>query len=108
MEIKDKKGTENVVADHLSRLEGCEGQEPASNEIDDFFTEEHLYLVQNSSSDDVPWFAYFANYLTLKVLPQGLTFQQRKKFFSDLRNYFWEDPYLFRICSDHIVRRCVS
>jgi len=25
MEIKDKKGTENVVADHLSRLEGCEG-----------------------------------------------------------------------------------
>jgi len=25
MEIKDKKGTENVVADHLSRLEGCAG-----------------------------------------------------------------------------------
>jgi len=92
----------------LSRLEGCAGQEPASKEIDDFFPEEHLYLVQNSSSDDVPWFADFANYLSGKVLPQGLTFQQRKKFFSDLRNYFWEDPYLFRICSDHIVRRCVS
>jgi len=90
MEIKDKKGTTKVVADHLSRLEGCAGQESASKEIDDFFPEEHLYLVQNSPSDDDPWFADFANYLSGMVLPQGLTFQQRKKFFNDLRNYFWE------------------
>ncbi|XP_039146832.1 uncharacterized protein LOC120284087 [Dioscorea cayenensis subsp. rotundata] len=100
MEIKDKRGTKNVVADHLSRLEQCGGQEPASKEINDFFLEEHLYAVQSSESKDTPWFTDFANYLSGIVLKQGLTFQQKKKFFSDLKNYFWEDPYLFHICAD--------
>ena len=37
-----------------------------------------------------------------------MTYQQKKKFFSDLKYYFWEEPYLFRVCSDGIIRRCVS
>ncbi|GJY21881.1 reverse transcriptase domain-containing protein [Tanacetum coccineum] len=35
-------------------------------------------------------------------------FQQKKKFFKDVRHYFWDDPYLFRICADQIIRRCVD
>nr|GEZ96294.1 reverse transcriptase domain-containing protein [Tanacetum cinerariifolium] len=27
--------------------------------------------------------------------------------FSDVKHYFWDDPYLFRICADQIIRRCV-
>ncbi|GJW37354.1 reverse transcriptase domain-containing protein [Tanacetum coccineum] len=30
-----------------------------------------------------------------------------KKFFKDIKHYFWDDPYLFRICADQIIRRCV-
>ncbi|GJR11726.1 reverse transcriptase domain-containing protein [Tanacetum coccineum] len=30
-----------------------------------------------------------------------------KKFFKDVKHYFWDDPYLFRICVDQIIRRCV-
>nr|GEW59950.1 reverse transcriptase domain-containing protein [Tanacetum cinerariifolium] len=30
-----------------------------------------------------------------------------KKFFKDVKHYFWDDPYLFRICADQIIRRCV-
>ncbi|GKB32516.1 reverse transcriptase domain-containing protein [Tanacetum coccineum] len=33
--------------------------------------------------------------------------QQKKKFFKDVKHYFWDDPYLFRICADQIIRRCV-
>nr|GEV44550.1 reverse transcriptase domain-containing protein [Tanacetum cinerariifolium] len=33
--------------------------------------------------------------------------QQKKKFFKDIKHYFWDDPYLFRICADQIIRRCV-
>nr|GFA11884.1 DNA-directed DNA polymerase [Tanacetum cinerariifolium] len=33
--------------------------------------------------------------------------QQKKKFFKDVKHYFREDPYLFRICADQIIRRCV-
>ncbi|GJT09424.1 reverse transcriptase domain-containing protein [Tanacetum coccineum] len=30
-----------------------------------------------------------------------------KKFFKDVKHYFWDDPYLFRICADQVIRRCV-
>ncbi|GJQ98976.1 reverse transcriptase domain-containing protein [Tanacetum coccineum] len=38
---------------------------------------------------------------------KGMTTQQKKKFFKDVKHYFWDDPYLFRICADQIIRRCV-
>ncbi|GJR65826.1 reverse transcriptase domain-containing protein [Tanacetum coccineum] len=31
--------------------------------------------------------------------------QQKKKFFKDVKHYFWDDPYLFRTCADQIIRR---
>ncbi|GKB99162.1 reverse transcriptase domain-containing protein [Tanacetum coccineum] len=34
--------------------------------------------------------------------------QQKRKFFKDVKHYFWDDLYLFRICADQIIRRCVS
>ncbi|GJR96467.1 reverse transcriptase domain-containing protein [Tanacetum coccineum] len=34
--------------------------------------------------------------------------QQKRKFFKDVKHYFWDDPYLFRICADQIIRRYVS
>nr|GEU54763.1 reverse transcriptase domain-containing protein [Tanacetum cinerariifolium] len=38
---------------------------------------------------------------------KGMSSQQKKKFFKDVKHYFWDDPYLFRICVDQIIRRCV-
>nr|GEW13041.1 reverse transcriptase domain-containing protein [Tanacetum cinerariifolium] len=48
--IRDKKGSENLAADHLSRLD--------------------------------------------------IIIRDKKKFFKDVKHYFWDDPYLFQIC-DH-------
>nr|GEU54758.1 reverse transcriptase domain-containing protein [Tanacetum cinerariifolium] len=31
----------------------------------------------------------------------------KKKFFKDVKHYFWDDPYLFKICTDQVIRRCV-
>ncbi|GKE95087.1 reverse transcriptase domain-containing protein, partial [Tanacetum coccineum] len=33
--------------------------------------------------------------------------QQKKKFFKDVKHYFWDDPYLFKIFADQAIRRCV-
>ena len=33
---------------------------------------------------------------------------QRKKFLSDAKNYFWDPPFLFKICADNVIRRCVD
>nr|GEY07575.1 reverse transcriptase domain-containing protein [Tanacetum cinerariifolium] len=40
----------------------------------------------------------FANYLLGDVIPKGMTYQQKNKFFSELKHYFSEEPYLFNVC----------
>ncbi|GJV90631.1 reverse transcriptase domain-containing protein [Tanacetum coccineum] len=32
---------------------------------------------------------------------------QKNKFFKDVKHYFWDDPFLFKICADQVIRRCV-
>ncbi|GJU45318.1 reverse transcriptase domain-containing protein [Tanacetum coccineum] len=94
IEIKDRKGTENVAADHLSRLENDETSD--DSEVDDNFPGETLMEININE----PWFADFANYLVGNIIPKGMTYQQKNKLFSDLKHYFWEEPYLFKVCSD--------
>ncbi|GJZ43590.1 reverse transcriptase domain-containing protein, partial [Tanacetum coccineum] len=64
MEIKDRKGTENVAADHLSRLENNETSD--DSEVDDNFPRETPMEI---NTKDEPWFADFANYLVGETLP---------------------------------------
>ncbi|GJX03687.1 reverse transcriptase domain-containing protein, partial [Tanacetum coccineum] len=103
IEIKDRKGTENVAADHLSRIENDESSD--DSEVDDNFPGETLMEI---NTKDEPWFTDFANYLVADIIPKGMTYQQKNKFFSDLKHYFWEEPYLFKVCSDGMIKRCVS
>ncbi|GKF38125.1 reverse transcriptase domain-containing protein, partial [Tanacetum coccineum] len=93
--IKDRKGTENVAADHLSRIENDESIN--DSEVDNNFPGETLMEI---NTKDEPWFAHFANYLVGDIIPKGMMYQQKNKFFSDLKHYFWEEPYLFKVCSD--------
>ncbi|XP_076949777.1 uncharacterized protein LOC143622549 [Bidens hawaiensis] len=57
--------------------------------------------------EDYPWFADITNFLASGIVLKGLTHKQKKKFFSDDKHYFWENPYLFRVGADQLVRRCV-
>ena len=106
IEIKDKKGSENLAADHLSRLENPYVD---SNDVElrDSFPHENLSVVY-VKNENVPWYADIANYLVGNLLKKGMSTQQKKKFFKDIRYYFWDDPYLFRTCADNIIRRCVD
>ncbi|GJR32103.1 hypothetical protein Tco_1108335 [Tanacetum coccineum] len=100
IEIKDKKGTKNVAANYLSRIENDETSD--DDKLDDNFPGETFMEI---STKDIPWFTYFANYLVGDIIPKGMTYQQKNKFFSDLKNYFWEDPYLFKVCSDGLRKK---
>ncbi|GKV46874.1 hypothetical protein SLEP1_g53835 [Rubroshorea leprosula] len=64
LEIKDKKGIENSVADHLSRLKNP-SQEVSACPIREEFSDEQLYTIKVTSS---PWFADFANYLAYQII----------------------------------------
>ena len=67
VDIKYKKGIENLVADHLFRLElsKCEVQQQV--QINGTFPDEQLLAM--SYSDFAPWFVNIVNYLAAKVIP---------------------------------------
>ena len=98
--IKDKKGVENVVADHLSRLV------PESNShgvpIGDSFPDEQLFALVYC-----PWYAHIVNYLVTGQIPNLWTSQHKNKFLTYIKKYYFDDPYLFKYCPDQLMRRCV-
>ncbi|GJY34354.1 reverse transcriptase domain-containing protein [Tanacetum coccineum] len=79
IEIRDKKGAENLAADHLSRLENPHQDKLENKEINEAFPLETLgsIALQDQST---PWFADFANYHAGKfVNPGKMTSQQKNK-----------------------------
>ncbi|RVW41835.1 Retrovirus-related Pol polyprotein from transposon 17.6 [Vitis vinifera] len=100
LQIRDKKGVVNVVADHLSRLNIA--HDTHGLPINDDFPEESLMLVE-----EVPWFAYIANYLVTGEIPSEWSSQDKKNFFAKVHAYYWEEPFLFKYCADQIIRKCV-
>ncbi|GJW38628.1 hypothetical protein Tco_0064473 [Tanacetum coccineum] len=60
--ICDKKGAENLAADHLSRLENPYQSELEKKEITETFPLETLGMVTFHGDDSTSWFADFANY----------------------------------------------
>ena len=82
LEIKDKKGTKNLVTDHLSRLEGPRDEV----KVNDNFLDEQLLVIEDTKP--VPWFADYVNYLVAKVMPLDFSYQQKKRFFAHLKHYY--------------------
>nr|GEW35869.1 reverse transcriptase domain-containing protein [Tanacetum cinerariifolium] len=74
-------------------------------EVDNNFPGETLMEINTKNE---PWFTDFANYLVSDIIPKGMTYQQKNKFFSDLKHYFWEEPYVLKVCFDGMIRRCLS
>ncbi|GKA21655.1 reverse transcriptase domain-containing protein [Tanacetum coccineum] len=63
IEIKDKKGVENLAADHLSRLENPDLGTFTEEEITDEFPDEHLMILKAELNNDEPWYADYVNYI---------------------------------------------
>ncbi|GKE72573.1 putative nucleotidyltransferase, ribonuclease H, partial [Tanacetum coccineum] len=108
IEIKDKKGTKNLAANHLSRLENPDLGTFTKEEIADKFPDEHLMILKTKLNKYEPWYADYVNYIIGKIMPLNWTPGKRKRFFSQVKNYFWDEPYTFNLCPDNVMRRCVA
>ena len=93
LQIRDKKGVENVVIDHLSRLTIAHNTHNPL--INDEFPEESLLLVE-----EAPWYAHIANYFATGELLVDWKAQDRKFFFAKIHSYYWEEPFLYKYCAD--------
>nr|GEU94023.1 reverse transcriptase domain-containing protein [Tanacetum cinerariifolium] len=98
------KKSKNLAADHLSRLKNPHKDVLENKDINENFPLETLGCL---SSNSTLWFADIANFHAGNFIKKGLISQQKKKNFKDVKHYFWDDPYLFRICADQIIRCCV-
>ncbi|GJY92657.1 reverse transcriptase domain-containing protein [Tanacetum coccineum] len=105
--VIDTKGAENLAADHLSRLENPYENVLDPKEINETFPLETLNMVTFRGDSSTPWFADFANYHAGNFVVKGMSSQQKNKFFKDVKHYFWDDPYLFKFCTDQVIRQCV-
>jgi hypothetical protein len=97
LEIRDKKGVENSVTGHLSRLQF---EKSAELPINDYMKDDNLLKV--STID--PWYANIVNYIMAGYIPLGAN---KKKIIRDSRLHLWDDPYLNRVCTDGLLRRCI-
>ncbi|GJX76820.1 reverse transcriptase domain-containing protein [Tanacetum coccineum] len=88
----------------LLRLENPHKDVLENKDINEHFPLETLGVI---SSENTPNFADYANYHAGNFIIKGMSTQQKRKFFKDVKHYFWDDPYLFRTCADQIIRRCV-
>ncbi|GJT27686.1 reverse transcriptase domain-containing protein [Tanacetum coccineum] len=64
-------------------------------------------MISFHGDSSTPWFADITNYHAGNFVVKVMSSQQKKKFFNDVKHYFWDDPYLFRICADQVIRRCI-
>ena len=91
LEIKDKKGCDNVIADHLSRVERSTAEEEKII-LTENFPDEQLFKV----SFQLPWYADIVNYLAYGVVPSEFSYQQKRRLRTDSGYYIWDDPLLFK------------
>ncbi|GJS85970.1 reverse transcriptase domain-containing protein [Tanacetum coccineum] len=106
--VIDTKGAENLAGDDLSRLENPYENVLDPKEVNEKFPLETLNMVTSRGDSSTPWFADYANYHAGNFIVKGMSSQQKNKFFKDVKHYFWDDPYLFKICADQMIRRCVA
>ncbi|GJT21846.1 reverse transcriptase domain-containing protein [Tanacetum coccineum] len=91
----------------LLRLENPYEGDLKKKKIIETFPLEALRMISFHGDSSTLWFADIVNYHAGNFVMKGMSSQQKKKFFKDVKHYFWDDPYLFKICADQVIRRCV-
>ena len=84
-----------MVADHLSRLEFNDSADGPP--IRDDFPDEHLFTGTRAL-----WYIHIVNFLVFGECPSTWSSQDKSKLLIEVRNFYWDDPYLFKYCPDQI------
>ena len=101
IEIRDRKRSNNVFANHLSRILSDALKTTDTEHIKESFPATTFYVS-----------SIYSLVCQYCQLPSNWTVshrmvQTRERLFAQLKYYFWEDPKLFKLCPDQVIRRCV-
>jgi hypothetical protein len=59
-----------------------------------------LYRITRSD----PWYANIVNFIVAGYVPPEA---DKRKLIYKSHHHIWDEPYLIRVCSDKLLRRCV-
>ncbi|XP_010412429.1 PREDICTED: uncharacterized protein LOC104698719 [Camelina sativa] len=59
-------------------------------------------------SAELPWYSDFVNYMVCGEIPKDYDAHRKKKFFRDVNNYYWDEPYLYKKGANGLFRRCIA
>lgn len=102
IEIQDRSRAHNLVVDHLSRTE-----KEDDTTIQDDFHEVLLVVTIVKRMCLEPWFSNIINYLVVFAIPSSFSKSNRTKLKSDARYYVLDEPFLWLIGSDQVIKGCV-
>jgi len=97
LEIKDRKGIENPLADHLCRMYF---KEPQELPINDSLRDDMMFKV---TMIDL-WYMNIVIFMVAGYVPPG---ENKKRLIYESCLHIWDPPYLIWVCSDGLLRRCV-
>ncbi|GJV97452.1 reverse transcriptase domain-containing protein [Tanacetum coccineum] len=104
--IEIKKRIKNLPPIHLSDLKNPHQDKLENKEITETFPLETLGSVALRCLK-YPMVCRFRK-LTMRDLHcQGNVIPVEKQVFQRCQTHFWDDPFLFKICADQMIRRCV-
>ncbi|GJR73286.1 reverse transcriptase domain-containing protein [Tanacetum coccineum] len=103
----NKKGAENLAADHLSRLKNPNMGELAEDEITNKFPDENLMILKDKLNDEEPWYADYVNYIVEKV-SQALPTNDARVVVKFLKGLFARFGVPKALISDRITHFCNS
>ncbi|KAH9769622.1 hypothetical protein KPL71_012085 [Citrus sinensis] len=49
----------------------------------------------------------YSDHAAIRTVPEEITRAQKAKIKSDAKYYVWDEPYLWKHCSDQVIRRCI-
>ena len=68
--------------------------------INDYLRDDTLLKIIDSD----PWYANIINFIVAGYVSPG---ENKRKLIHESRFHLWDEPYLYRACTDGLLRRCV-
>jgi hypothetical protein len=85
---------------HLDHLSCLQFEEFVKLLVNDYLKDDILLNVSTTN----PWYAKIVDYIVASYILLGVN---KKKIIRDSRVHLWDDPYVYRVCVDGLLRRCV-
>ncbi|RDY03444.1 putative mitochondrial protein, partial [Mucuna pruriens] len=71
------------------------------------FSSKPFELNRERINTTTPWFVDICNFVPASQFPLEASWLYKERLKSNAKYYIWDDPYLWRLCNDQVICRCI-